>query len=202
MSRPDGENHCCKVGRVGDRYGLDDLDGALRHRRSERDASLRRLAAFVNARVLAAVVESAGVETTGDPLALYETLYGEDAAPERKADVRDRLEYAGVDLEELEGDFVSHQTIRAHLNDCLEVDTSRRGVSSVEAGREIIEWARDRDEHIIEQTLAQLARKGLLGTGDLEVRHSVTVRCTDCGEAYRPTELLSSGGCACAGDEG
>jgi bacterioferritin-associated ferredoxin len=186
----------CKIGRNAEAYGLDALDSDIRRRRED-GASLRSLAGYVNVRLLEAELLEADADVVGDAESVYEAIEGDDVAPERRADVRDQLSYAGVDLTALRDDFVSHQTVSAHLNDCLGLDTSRRGVTTVEEARDLIAWASDKEERTIEQTLAQLVRNGTLTLGDLEVTLSVTVRCADCGDSFRVPEILERRRCSC-----
>lgn len=192
------DDPCCKVGRNIQRYELEGLNDELRERREGADASLRALADHVNERILSVAMNRASVNVVGDAASVYEVLTGEDVDPGRRADVRDQLLFAEVDLETVTDDFVSHQTIKTHLTDCLDIDTSRTGVESLSEAREVIEWARSRDEEIIEKTLARLRRIDELETGDLDVTHSISVHCEDCGAVYRMEELLDGGHCKCA----
>lgn len=194
-----GANCDCKVGRVAAAYGLSDLDDRLRSRHAA-GASLRDLAAFVDARVLEAAAEAAGAAVAGDGAALREAL-SEDAPPERRADVRDSLQYAGVDVAAVESDFVSHQTVATHLRDCLGVDTSRDGVETVDAGREVVERTRERSERVVAGTLDRLRRVDALAGGPVRVAASFTVTCERCGRSYRAGDLLDREGCDCTVDE-
>lgn len=191
----------CKVGRSIETYGLDDLDEQLRRERADADASLRSLADLVNTQILRAALATADADVVGDAESVYGALTGESVPPERRADVRDQLQFAGVDVDDVESSFVSHQTVRSHLRECLSVDTGRDGVGTVEEGREVIEWARRRDEEIIDRTLSRLRRVDELAIGELEVTHAITVTCADCDDSYRVTELLDRGGCTCSGPE-
>jgi hypothetical protein len=188
----------CKLGRNAREYGLDTLDTDLLARREEGE-SLRSLARYVNVRLLNARLLSADVDVVGDAESVYEVLEGEDIAPERRADVQDRLTYAGIDIDSLRKDYVSHQTVRAHLNDCLDVDTSRQGISSVAEARELVEWASDKEERTITQTLVQLVQNGTLTFGDLDVTVSVTIRCAKCGDSFRLPEVFEKQECSCGG---
>jgi hypothetical protein len=188
----------CKVGRVADRYGLDGLHRDLEQRYVTDDASLRDLAAYFNTRVVGAVVDGSSADVVGDPSAIYRALRDGDVPPERRANVRDQLTYADVDVDAVTQDFVSHQTVRAHLRECLEVDTARSGVDSLDEAGDVINWAQDRDAEIIDRVLERLGRLDLLATGELEVSHTVRITCLDCGETYRPETLLTEGECGCA----
>ena len=190
----------CKIGRDAEAYGLDALNADLRRRRED-GASLRSLARYVNVRLLKAELLKADADIVGDAESVYDALEGDDVAPERRADVRDQLSYAGVNLAALYDDFVSHQTVRAHLNDCLGLDTSRPGVTTIKEARDLIAWASDKEERTIKQTLAQLDRNGTLDLGDMEVTLSVTVRCADCGDSFRVSEILECRRCSCCAAE-
>lgn len=188
----------CKLGRNAREYALDTLDTDLLTRREDGE-SLRSLARYINVRLLNAKLLSADVDVAGDSESVYEVLEGKDIAPERRADVRDRLIYAGIDIDSLRKDFVSHQTVRAHLNDCLDVDTSRQGISSEAEARQLVEWARDKEERTITQTLVQLVQNGTLAIGDLDVTVSVTIRCAECGDSFRLPEVFEKQECSCGG---
>lgn len=201
----------CKVGRVADGRGLDGLDDELVRRRED-GASLRDLADAVNRRVLEAALEAAGVDDRGDELfgavegeraveAVYEALAG-GTEPARAARVRTRLEQHGVDVDALEDDWVTHPTVRRHLRECLGVDTAREPTITVEDAVDTVEWARARAAGVVERTFERLGATDLVRTGDLDVTVALQLTCEDCGNTYRPRELLDRGGCACEVDDG
>lgn len=201
----------CKVGRSVDTYGLEGLDADLARRRHESDASLRDLADYTNRRILAAALDAAAVDLS-DTLygavddddavgVLYDTLADDDTPAERVARVRTRLTQQGVDIEAVQSDWVTHTTMRTHLNDCLAVDTSREAGITLDDGRNTIEWARNRCANVVEQTLERLRNAGLLTTGSLELSVAIQVTCTDCGASYRPGQLLAERACDCPATE-
>jgi hypothetical protein len=204
------ESCSCKVGRTAESYGLGDLDAELR-RRQEADASLRDLADYTNRRVLEAALAAAPVDLT-DSLygaiddedavgVLYEALSSEETPTERVARVRTRLVQQGVDIEAIRSAWVTHTTVRTHLRDCLDVDTSREASIDIEEGRNTMEWARNRCANIVGGTLERMRSAGLLSTGPLDVSVTVRVTCTDCGASYRPDRLLSARECDCPSPE-
>lgn len=198
MKRHDGERSCeCKIGRKVEKYGLEDLGQKIASQRND-GKSLRDLANFVNIRITEAAINAANADVAGDATSVYEAL-GEDEAIERRVQLQDQLTAVGIETEELEGDFVSYQTVRYHLQNCLNMDTSREGINSVAEGREVIEWARDRDRDIIKRTLNRLKRVDELETGDLNVTLSVTVECKNCGDSMRVETFLENEMCECRG---
>lgn len=192
----------CKIGRQRERYDLHELDVRLVGRRQEDGESLRDLAAFVNTRVLAAALDDAGADVAGDPRSVYEALTGDDVAPERRADVVDRLELVGIDVEALESDFVSHQTVKTHLADCLDLDTSRSGIDSVEEGRAKLDWAADRHRTVAESVVDQLLRADRVSLTDYELTQTTSITCRECERTYRIDEFLRRGRCECAPGDG
>lgn len=207
----DGEQRCsCKIGRNIDRYGLAGLNEDLQYRRSEEDASLRTLADYINKRILEAALSETGTGLTNvaygavsmdDALeAVYENLTSDEVPADREARVRKRFEQTGVDIEEIESHWVTHPTVRTHLNDCLDIDTARTSRITAETARNTIEWARTRCSRVVEQTISRLSSAGLVVIGDAEVSVMIKITCSECGVTYRFSELLEEGACACHSD--
>lgn len=187
----------CKVGRTIERYDLAGMDDAIVRRREEDDESLRALAEFLNTRVLRRAIERhADRDVLADPESILSRLTGSQDAG-RAAEMRERLRGAGVPVDEVTDDFVSHQTVRSHLNGCLDVETGRSRATDVEDVANLIEWARARDEDIIDRAIARLRESGELDVGETNVIHSVRVICEECGESHRVQELLDAEGCGC-----
>lgn len=192
----------CKVGRVTEKYALASVYDDVARRREQEGDSLRTLADFVNTRVLArAIEEHADRDVLADAESVYSRLTnGSDAG--ETAELRQRLASAGVPVDEVTGDFVSHQTVRAHLNSCLEVETGRSTPTDVEEVAGLIEWARNRDERIIDRAVSRLRESGELEIGETSVIHSVRVICEECGRTHRLQELLETRRCECGGTPG
>lgn len=213
MSEPmESETHCsCKIGRNIDRYDLDGLNEELRHRRDAKNESLRALADYINTRVLEAALADAetdltnvayGAVSTDDALsAVYETLTSDETPPDREARVRKRFEQHGIDLERIESDWVTHPTVRSHLNDCLHIDTTRQTRITGETARNTIEWARTRCGRVVEQTISRLVSAEIVAIRDVEVSVLIQITCSECGTTYRFGELLEDGSCKCYADE-
>jgi hypothetical protein len=187
----------CKVGRNIDKYELRHLDTDLRRRRVDDGESLRDLATFVNAQILDRAMSDAGAAVAGDATAVYRALTGDDVGSGRQTEVRRRLANAGVQMDDVDRDFVSHQTVRDHLRTCLDVETSRNGTTDPDDAADLIGCVRDRNEQIIDRTLNRLHEADRLDTGPLDVTFSVRVSCERCGSTYRVDELLDRGGCEC-----
>lgn len=201
-------NDCgCKVGRAIDRYGLEGLNEQLLERRSEEGRSLRDLADDVNRAVLSAAV--GGSETTGRSI-VYEAvseadaidrLYAalqDDASASQRARIGTRLGQAGIDVDALTDRWVTHTTVRRHLNECLDVDTSRESSITVADGVNTVEWTRRRSQRIAEDTLGRLRNADLVAYDEPpEVRVAIRVTCRSCGATHALSDFVQSGGCSC-----
>jgi len=187
----------CKVGRVIDEYELGGLHDEIVRRREEDDESLRALAEFVNTRILRQAIDrQADRDILSDAASIYSQLTnGDDAG--KTAEIRTRLETVGIPVEEVTDNFVSHQTVRSHLNSCLDIETGRSQATDVEDIANLIEWARTRDEEIIERAISRLQESGKIDIGETNVIHSVRVICEDCGQSHRLQDLLDGAGCQC-----
>jgi len=189
----------CKIDRVATKYDLDDLDRMVRHRRRKNGASLRDLERLINTQILDAALAETDVDILGDAASVYEVLTGSDVDTRRLVNVQDQMEKHGIDLEELESDFISYQTVRTHLNDCLGVDTSRQGVESIEEGYEIIRGDRQRHQEVVSRTIARFSRLNLVQIENPTVTVSTTIECESCKRTYRILEFLEQGRCECGG---
>ncbi|SFS09714.1 hypothetical protein SAMN05216559_3568 [Halomicrobium zhouii] len=186
----------CKLGRNLAAYGLEDLHATIRERRADGD-SLRDLERFVNRSLLDGAIREAGADVIGDVDGIYDALTGDDVSAGKRTEVRERLEHAGVDVGAVEAAFVSYQTVRSHLRECLDVETARESRLSVDDARGTIEWARSRSEGIVERTVQRLAAAEEVAAGDVDVSHVVRIDCSDCGASYPVDRFVDRGGCDC-----
>ena len=194
-----GDEPCCKITRVARAYQIRDVDAKLLQQR-EQGASLRELAAFFNKRILSRALDRATQEVIGDAETIYAVLMDDDTDRARQAELRSKLARYDVDIDDVRQDFVSHQTVRNHLNGCREIDTGREPDLDLESGRKTIEWAQARSEGVIEQTIERLRNAGEVADTRTEVTQSVRVACSACGRSYRIEEFLQQGGCGCHPD--
>lgn len=195
----------CKIGQTMEKYGLDGLSNELVYKRNEKGASLRDLAEFINKRVLRTRLQQ-DVQLSDDLLSVlpgddfvdtvYTTLTGDDVPSDKRARLRTRLSQQGLDLEELQDDWVTHPTVNKHLNECLNIETSKTATISLKDGISTIEWARTRAVGVTEQTINRLQSANRL-SHDYEVSVQIRVSCSDCGQTYRHDELIQQGGCNC-----
>lgn len=187
----------CKIDRIVERRGLSDVEADLR-RRHESGASLRELESVFNRAVLRRELRDRHVEILhGEVENTYQLLTGDDVRAGARIEAIGRLERAGVDVDELLDDFVSYQTVRTHLRECIGRDTARESTIDRSDGERTIFSMLARSEAVIEQTLDRFRSAGILQTGPLDLTVSARVACQHCGREYSISKLLEEGGCGC-----
>ncbi|MFB6142204.1 MAG: rod-determining factor RdfA [Halorientalis sp.] len=192
-----------KVARVIDERDLDGLGESLERRWTgsgvERE-SLRDLADRFNRRVVRAAMEAAGMQVLeGEAGTVYDLLRGEDASAGARTEAERRLERAGVDVERLRDDFVSHQSLHTYLTDDRGASSPSDDGRDVSDVRRTVQRLRNRTDVVVEESIEQLRDGGDLAVGDVDVLVSVRVTCQDCGHTYDAVDLLDRAGCACDG---
>ncbi|MFC7209094.1 rod-determining factor RdfA [Natronoarchaeum sp. GCM10025321] len=187
----------CKVDRISNKWELAEIDERLQKRRNDGD-SLRDLETYYNQAVLQAAMKATGQETLdGEIPNVYRLLTDDEVSPGERIDVESRLRQNGLDPAELTGDFVSYQTIRTHLNDCLEVDTARDTTLTVSDAQNTVFKLISRTESVAHQMIARLETGGSLTIPAPTVTLSLRVGCSECGDEYPFSKLLERGGCSC-----
>lgn len=188
----------CKVGRVIDRYDVAELHGELAERWGE--DSLRDLERYVNQRLLRVAMQEAGMEVLdGEVENFYDLLVGDDTSEGVRVEARKRLERASVDVEGVQDDFVSHQTVHTHLRECLDTtyEEERDDEQRIESATDTVFALQNRTAAVTEGTLSQLRDADVLSLGEFDVLVDVSVTCGECGRHHDVGALLERGGCEC-----
>ena len=199
-----------KVGRVIGEYRLDGLGAELEARwigDGSEQYSLRALADWFNQRVLEAALEDAGVRSLeGDAETRYRLLTDDDVSAGMRQQARRELERAGVDVDALESDFVSHQSIYTYLTDHRGVAHPSSAEPSPEerVDREVdkINALASRTRAVTTDSIQRLESAGLIDGGDPNVFVDVRVTCESCGTVSSAASFLESGGCSCSDESG
>lgn len=196
---------CCKVERTAARFDSLELLSELSAKRRVGD-SFRTIAAYFNRKIVAQALDDADIEQdrslhaalTGDEIAedVYDVLRADSTSDIKRAEVRARLSDGGVDVSTLESAFVSHVTIRSHLQNCVEV-TPDESLPPFDQIINTTQGARSRAVNVIQSTIDRAVENGQLQAGDLEVDISVQMSCQDCGETFYLAELLDQRRCSC-----
>ena len=191
----------CKVDYVSQKHDLDRLEERVRRRRVSEDYSLRDLETYINGRILrAAMIRADMAALEGQAEDYYQRLTEEDEESLRRKEVRRHLIDAGVDVDDVADDFVSYQTVRKHLNECLDVDTSQEYIPDPNEDRQRLGDLKGRAENVIERTIRRLRKHGAVHIGPPEGVVQLQVRCRTCGRTHSVSEILRERECACAGN--
>ncbi|UHQ99233.1 hypothetical protein HYG81_25670 (plasmid) [Natrinema zhouii] len=186
----------CKVERIIEKHDLSGLNEEIR-RQHGNGTSLRRLEKLINTRILERALMDAEVALVGDTESIYHILKEDESTPGRKAEIRSQLKQAGPPASDVEDDFISHQTVKRHLQNCLGMDTKRQAQITLDSAKDTIEWTQSRNQSVIENTLNRLHNAGLIKASDLDVTQSIRVTCENTGNTFHLWDFLKRGGCDC-----
>ena len=194
---PETSDRACKIDTVAEERQLTAIDDRLKDRWADGD-SLRDLEAFFNKAVLRAAMTAAGMKTIdGEPSNLYRLLTDGTVTSGKRVDAESKLRRNGVDPDTVADDFVSYQTVRTHLNDCLGVQTARESTLSVTDARNTVHKLVSRIESVTLRTIERLCREGTLSIVGPSVTVSVRVACSECNDEYTFSTLLERERCSC-----
>lgn len=192
-----------KVGRLLEGYDLgaeygEQLEAAWTEDGSARK-SLRDLAEEFNRRLVAAAMADADMSTLdGEVDNIFRLLTQDDVTAGTRTEVRSRLERNGVDVDQLERDFVTYQAIRSYLQNERGAEYEQTSdADRLERTSDSIERLRSRLSSVCETNLEQLRDTDRITLDEFRLFVSVDVLCEGCGSQYTVAELLERGGCDC-----
>jgi len=191
-----------KVGRLIEEYDLAEGYGDRLERLwtadDDRRESLRDLADRFNRRLLRAAVDGANVTTVdGEVDNLYRLLTDDDVSSGNRTEARGRLVENGLDVEQLERDFVTYQAIRSYLRDVRGAEYDHETTDSVSRTNEVVARLRSRTQSVAAQNLERLVDADEVRVGEFDLLVNVDVFCEECDTKYGFTELLETGSCRC-----
>lgn len=190
----------CKIGKGIQKYGLDDLNDELTRKYRDDDYSLRDLETLINTAITTTTLNNTDTALNTTPEEVVRILHSDDDVSRREENrLETQLKQTGVNVETLRKDYITYRTVKNHLNDCLDVDTSRTETITLDDARATIGWARTRSENVIEQTLKRLSNADKITIGnDVDVTVTPRVTCPDCGVTVTISEFLTNNGCDCS----
>jgi hypothetical protein len=191
----EGTDACCKIERVGSAYNLGALNAEIQRRYETDGATLHGLAEYINNRITTVALDAIDWNEY-EPATVRAALQGEQEIPAtERDDIRATL--AGqLDVEMLTGNYISHETVRRHLNEHLGVSTSQGGFDTRAELRSALVSYQKQYEDGVESALERAASEGLIDGETFRV-FSTRTECDLCSETYRLQELLDNGGCDC-----
>lgn len=190
-----------KVARVIESYDLAGMGEELERRWTGVDGertSLRNLADAFNRRVLKAAMRAAGQSAVeSDVESAYAALTDDQVGRGDRMRKRRELEQAGIDVDGVLDDFVTHQAIHTYLTGYRGAELPDRSEDRVDRKLETLERLQGRTAAVTESTVDALVDAGDLTDHDYELLVDVRVICPDCGADYAVGDLFRSGGCDC-----
>ena len=189
-----------KIDRVAEQYGLRGIPEQMRDLwlgTGDEQRSTRELAGWFNRQVLsAAIADLTAVTISGDVDQIYSQLQGDDTTDRRL--IRDRLIQRGVDIDEVEGDFISHQTVYRYLTEELEVEQPTPSPEEqAQRAVETVGRLRGRTSAVARQSVETLISTDQVQLGPFSVITDVQVICEQCGQTFDLPTLTETGGCGC-----
>lgn len=192
-----------KVARVIDEYDLDGWGETLERRwigDGDERSSLRDLADELNEAILEAALRGSDRSVTRpDVESTYRTLTEDDVSRADQLRKERELEQAGVDVDALRSDFVTHQAVHTYLTSYRGAELPERTPESAEREAENLQRLQGRTAAVAASTLERVVERGDVTDRDYELFVDVQVICEDCGASYDVGTLLREGGCDCSG---
>ncbi|WP_435181332.1 rod-determining factor RdfA [Halorussus sp. AFM4] len=193
------EDGCgCKIARVTGGYDLPDVDTWLVDE-WQTGTSVRRLTEALNKDIIESALIAANVEQVDrNRDAVYEALHTDELSNTETIEIQRELERAGVDVEQLSADLVSHQTVYRHLTNCLDAskDDEKTPEERRKTARDTVYALQQRTELVTESTVESLRSADITNLGDTEVLVDIQVVCSDCGRSL-DFETAIQEGCRC-----
>lgn len=190
-----------KVARVIEEYGLEGRGSTLERRwigDGDDRTSLRDLADVLNEAILEAALRQTDLSVTRpDVESTYRTLVGDDVSRADQLRKERELEQAGLDVEGLRSDFVTHQAIHTYLTAYRGAELPEQSTESAEREAESLQRLQGRTAAVAASTLDRVIERGDVSDRDYELFVEVQVVCEDCGATYDVGTLLREGGCDC-----
>lgn len=179
--------------RLGERieaYWLDDTDSRY---------SLRELATYINQQLLRTTMREAGMNPLdGEVENTYRLLTDSDVSTGTHTQARRRLNRAGVDVDQLELDFVSRQAVHTYLRKDRGVSYSPDKDDALEREAENIQRLNRRMTTIIGSKIEQLRNSNDLTIDEFETFIDVRILCKECDTQYQISNILDRGECECS----
>ena len=189
----------CKVGRVSSTYGLDTVDERLAEE-WHGGTSVRNLTETFNRELIETqLTNGPGTKSEWAHAPVYEAIQTDELDEPDAIEIRRELERAGVDVDSLSSDLVSHQTVYRHLTNCLsatgpdEKTTEERR----QQAKDRIYALQQRTTLVTESTIESLQKAGATDIGDPDVLVDVRIVCRDCGRSMDLEQVLTDG-CDCS----
>jgi hypothetical protein len=195
-----GRGRRSKVVRLIEEYEIEEIGDELEQlwTAAEDRQSLRELATLFNRRLLQQALEEADVRPLeGEVENIYRLLTGETSGADRTR-IRRRLERDGLEVEQLEKDFVTYQAIRTYLKKHRGAEYTPEETDPIEREVSNIQQLRGRVNSVTGGKIEQLKSTENLEIGEFRTLVDIRIVCEDCNTQFDAIELLERGRCHCS----
>jgi len=192
------ENCSCKIGQVMTEYGLPNGNAYLVSEWQD-GGSIRHLTEEFNKDIIESALTAANVDRVEwSRTPVFEALHTDELGKTEEIEIRRELERAGVNVEQLSADLVSHQTVYRHLTKCLDAskDDEKTPEQRREKAQDTVHALQQRTELVTESTIETLQSADITNLGDTEVLVDIQVVCNNCGRSM-DFETAICDGCQC-----
>lgn len=199
-SGPPGRGRRSKVARLIEEYDLQGIGAELEKQwtADEHRSSLRELANYFNRQLLERRLEAANVQyLDGEVENTYRLLTSDEVSSAESTRVKRRLQREGVDVDELENDFVTYQAIRSYLKNNRGAEYTPTVTDPLEREATNFQKLRGRMVSVTEGKLEQLRDSDELTLGGFQTLADIRVVCEDCNTQFDVVDLLERGHCNC-----
>ena len=194
----------CKIGAGINTYTQRGFHDEITRLYETDDVSLRDLEHRINKEFVTGAIRHTAATDWGvgsfdaTPSEIVTALHDDSLPPSEQNRIVTRLEQAGIDSEELSKSLISYRTVKNHLNNCVDIDTSKNTEITRTDARNTVGWARTKCERVISRTVERLSRTGMSTiSDDFDVTVTPRVTCNKCGDSMPISEFISSDGCSC-----
>lgn len=187
-----------KITRVSEEYNLSNIGDEMADKwtdsKTGKNFTLAELRDFFNKQVLKKTMSDAGMDLApGEVDYTYEYLFDEDVSRSDKEDVKRKLESNGVDVDNVESEFInSPQTIHNYLTDMHDVElrSANDDTNIVDKSLNHIESFNERYKKVIENVVKRLVDDGQLPDGEYDINIQCIVTNTDTGTSRDIRDIL------------
>lgn len=187
-----------KITRVSEEYNLNSIGDEMADKWTDsgtgENFTLAELRDFFNKQVLKKAMSDAGMDLApGEVDYTYEYLFDGDVSRSDKEDVKRKLESNGVDVDNVESEFInSPQTIHNYLTDMHDVElrSANDDTNIVDKSLNHIESFNERYKKVIENVVKRLVDDGQLPDGEYDINIQCIVTNTDTGKSRDIRDIL------------